>query len=275
MANHPSCRHPAQRGQRRAWSRPLTHRAQAGREPTARQVPGAGDLVGRGWADPALPSQNTQPMTRCRRANRRSPPYALQVRRQQPWGLQVLKSRLGMELQNQWDLGWTLKVENSEKVKNRVRSAKSATPELRPALHSSQVAPDSPLHPSPLLYVSVLTLGESRQGARNGEKWNPWQMATKNSPGSLRLPGLGVTTLNASRAGRRRGGVKGLWWPPTGPWVVLFRLDVYLHVKHQCQDCPAFPQQARSLIRSHESTGVMAAGNFRTVSSYSSGKKTA
>lgn len=25
MANHPSCRHPAQRGQRRAWSRPLTH----------------------------------------------------------------------------------------------------------------------------------------------------------------------------------------------------------------------------------------------------------
>ena len=52
VANHPSCRHPAQRGQRRAWSRPLTHRAQAGREPTARQVPGAGDLVGRGWADP-------------------------------------------------------------------------------------------------------------------------------------------------------------------------------------------------------------------------------
>lgn len=58
----------------------------------------------------------------------------------------------------------------TEKVKNRVRSAKNATPELGPALHSGQVAPDSPRHPSPPPSVSVLTLGESRQGARNGEK---------------------------------------------------------------------------------------------------------
>lgn len=46
----------------------------------------------------------------------------------------------------------------------------SATPELGPALDSSQVAPDSPLPPSLRPSVSALTLGESRQGARNGEK---------------------------------------------------------------------------------------------------------
>lgn len=69
----------------------------------------------------------------------------------------------------------------------------SATPELDPPLHSGQVAPDSPLPPSLHSFVSVLTLGESRQGARNGGENETWQMATKNSPGSLHLSGLGVT----------------------------------------------------------------------------------